>query len=91
MDETAMETRSGVDLTLSYNAGMQKFIGTIHNTTASTVTNVRVEIHLSSGKELGPTPRTSLEPDETKEVTLDASGQRFTWYNVHIELGSGSS
>lgn len=24
-------------------------------------------------------------------VTLDASGQNFTWYSVHVELGSSSS
>ena len=52
---------------------------------------MRVEIHLSNGTELGPTPRVGLGPNETKSVMLDASGENFNWYSVHVELGSSSS
>lgn len=89
--ETATDSRRGVDLTISYNAANQRFDGSVTNTNASPVTDVRVEIHLSNGTELGPTPRVGLGASETKSVTLDASGQSFTWYSVHVELGSSSS
>ncbi|MCY4574023.1 MAG: hypothetical protein OXF01_14615 [Gemmatimonadetes bacterium] len=89
--ETATDSRRGVDLTISYNATTHRFDGSVTNTNASAVTDVRVEIHLSNGTELGPTPRVSLGADETKSVTLDASGQNFNWYSVHVELGSSSS
>ena len=90
-DETAAETRSGVTLVLSYDPARQRFDGTVTNTTNSIVINVRIEIHLSNGSELGPTPGMSLNAQESKPVTLDASGQNFDWYSVHVELGSSSS
>ncbi len=89
--ETATETRSGVTLVISYNSSAQRFDGTVTNTTGSTVTDVRVEIHLSNGIELGPTPRVELAAGEVREVTLDASGHDFNWYSVHVEIGSSSS
>lgn len=89
--DTARETRSGVELVLDYDSTQQVFNGTVRNTTAATVTQVRVEIHLSNGVELGPTPRTSLAAGETKPIELDARGQSFTWFSVHVELGSSAS
>jgi len=89
-NETATDTRNGVSLVISYDAGAQRFDGTVTNTTGSTVTDVRVEIHLSNGTELGPTPRVDLAAQERRSVTLDASGQDFDWYSVHVEFGSGS-
>ena len=89
-DETATDTRSGVDLVLSYDASSRRFNGTVTNTTNATVTDVRVEIHLSNGTELGPTPRVNLAAKEKQSVTLDASGQNFNWYSVHVEIGSSS-
>ncbi len=89
--ETATETRNGVELVISYNSSAERFEGTVTNTNDTTVTDVRVEIHLSNGNELGPTPRIDLAPDESRPVTLDASGQSFTWYSVHVEIGSSSS
>ena len=56
LTDTARESRSGVDLVMQYNAGQQRFTGTVTNTTSATVSNVRVEIHLSNSVELGPTP-----------------------------------
>ncbi|MCY4397930.1 MAG: hypothetical protein OXE96_01100 [Gemmatimonadetes bacterium] len=89
-NETATDTRNGVNLTISYNATTQRFAGSVTNTTGSTVTDVRVEIHLSNGTELGPTPRVDLNAQETQPVTLDASGQTFDWYSIHVEIGSSS-
>ena len=89
--DTARETRGGVELVVNYDSTREVFTGTVRNTTTATVTQVRVEIHLSNGVELGPTPRTNLAAGETKSIELDASGQTFTWYTVHVELGSGSA
>ena len=91
LTDTARESRSGVDLVMQYNAGQQRFTGTVTNTTSATVSNVRVEIHLSNGVELGPTPRVSLAAGQAHSVELDARGQSFTRWSVHVELGSGGS
>ena len=89
-DQTATDTRRGVDLVISYDASGRRFNGTVTNTTGATVTDVRVEIHLSNGTELGPTPRVDLAAGAKQSVTLDAAGQNFDWYSVHVELGSSS-
>ena len=46
---------------------------------------------LSNGVELGPTPRVDLAPGETRPVELDARGQTFTHYSVHVEIGSSAA
>ena len=89
--DTARETRAGVELVVDYDSTRDLFTGTVRNTTTATVTQVRVEIHLSNGVELGPTPRTSLAAGETQSIELDARGQSFTWFAVHVEIGSGAS
>lgn len=91
ISDTATEVRAGVRLIISYNSTQEAFSGTVENTTNATVTQVRVEIHLSNGVELGPTPRVDLAAGETKPVELDARGQTFTHYSVHVELGSSTA
>ena len=59
------------------------------NTTDVTVSMVRVEIHLSNGVELGPTPSVDLAAGESREVELDAGSQTFTMFSAHVEIGSG--
>ncbi len=89
--DTARETRSGVDLVMVYDAPSQSFTGTVTNTTAAAIADVRVEIHLSNGVELGPTARVTLNAGQTNPVQLAASGQSFTRWSVHVELGSGAN
>ena len=89
LDETYDHVRLGVRLVISYNAANSMFEGTIENTTNATIDQVRVEIHLSNGVELGPTPNVSLAAGEKKDVTLDATGQTFTGWSPHAEVGSG--
>ena len=48
ISETATEVRAGVRLIISYNSTQQVFSGTVENTTNATVTQVRVEVHLSN-------------------------------------------
>ncbi len=91
LTDTARESRSGVDLVMQYDTGQQRFTGTVTNTTSATVSNTRVEIHLSNGVELGPTPNVNLAAGQTHAVELDARGQSFTRWSVHVEIGSQGS
>ena len=90
LTDVARESRSGVDLEMRYDAPTQTFTGTLTNTTNAAIDQVRVEIHLSNGVELGPTPRVTLAAGQVHPVTLDASGQSFTGWSVHIEIGTSS-
>ena len=85
------DVRSGVELIVDYDSTREVFSGTVRNTTSAPVTQVRVEIHLSNGVELGPTPRVDLPAGETHSVELDARGQTFSWFTVHVEIGSGTA
>ena len=87
LGDTARQSRAGVDLEIRYDASAQEFVGTVHNTTAAAVTDVRVEVHLSNGVELGPTPRRDLAPGATATVQLDARSQSFQRWSVHVEIG----
>ena len=89
LDETYDYVRNGVRLILNYNAQNNTFEGTIENTTDQTIDDVRVEIHLSNGTELGPTPNVDLTPGEKKSVELLATTQSFTGWTPHAEVGSG--
>ena len=62
LDETYDKIRNGARLILAYDAQSNAFKGTVENTTNETLKRVRVEVHLSNGKELGPTPPTDLAP-----------------------------
>ncbi|MDE2904393.1 MAG: hypothetical protein OXP73_15350, partial [Chloroflexota bacterium] len=54
-DATFDSVRSGARLILNYNAAQQAFTGTVQNTTSNVLGQVRIEVHLSNGVELGPT------------------------------------
>ena len=89
--DTAHESRQGVDLVILHYGPGDRFEGTVMNTTSRPISNVRVEIHLSSGTELGPTPGVTLSAGEMQEVVLNAAGENFAWWSVHVEIGSGGS
>ena len=89
LSDTARESRSEVNLVIGYDAAVQSFTGTVTNTTTALVFLVPVEVHLSSGIELGPTPSLNLTPAQTSPVALSADGQQFTTWSVHVELGEG--
>lgn len=82
-------TQNGARLILAYDASNNTFAGTIENTTSSTLTRVRVEIHLSNGTELGPTTPTDLASGEFLQITLPATSQPFDTWNPHAEVGAG--
>jgi hypothetical protein len=79
--------RNGARLVLQYNPLTQAFVGSVQNTTKETLSQVRVEIHLSNGLELGPTKRIDLKAGTTIPVELSALGQKFTHWVTHPEAG----
>lgn len=88
-DQTYDKIRNGARLILSYDPQANAFTGTVENTTSQTLSRVRVEVHLSNGKELGPTKPQDLKPGEKMNVTLTAQGENFNKWSAHPEVGGG--
>ena len=88
LDETYDKVRNGARLVLNYDAESNSFKGTVENTTDETLKQVRVEVHLSNGKELGPTPSADLAPGEKRDVELTATSTDFDGWSAHPEVGS---
>ncbi|MCY3947399.1 MAG: hypothetical protein OXF44_14070 [Anaerolineaceae bacterium] len=92
LDETFDTVRNGVRLVMSWDANAEAFVGVVENVTDATIPAVRVEVHLSNGVELGPTPRADLAPGETRAVELSAAGiTGFDGWTPHAEMGAGDS
>ncbi len=89
LDETYDKVRNGARLILNYDAESNSFKGTVENTADETLKQVRVEVHLSNGKELGPTPSADLAPGEKRDVELTATSIGFDGWSAHPEVGSG--
>jgi len=87
LNESYDEVRNGARLVLSYDAQSNSFNGTVENTTEETLKRVRVEVHLSNGKELGPTTPADLEPGERRDVKLTATNKDFDGWTAHPEVG----
>ena len=90
LDETFDEVRKGARLILRYDAGAGAFIGRVENTTSATLEQVRVEVHLSNGVELGPTTPQELAAGKSMDVLLDDEGESFTGWTPHAEVGPQS-
>ena len=91
LDETFDQVRKGARLIMSYDQAASALIGTVENTTNATLQQVRVEVHLSNGTELGPTPPMDLAAGKSMAVRLDATGESFTGWTPHAEVGPQSS
>ena len=92
LDETFDTVRNGVRLVMNWDANAEAFVGVVENVTNATIPAVRVEVHLSNGVELGPTPRADLAPGETRAVELSAAGiTGFDGWTPHAEMGAGDS
>lgn len=68
LNESYDQVRNGARLILAYDAQSNSFKGTVENTTGKTLKQVRVEVHLSNGIELGTTTPVDLEP-RVKEMS----------------------
>ncbi len=89
INETYDNVRNGARLILNYDPNTSAFVGTVENTTNQTLSQVRVEVHLSNGTELGPTIPRDLAPGEKMDIILDATGENFSTWGAHPEVGSG--
>ncbi|MDE0686127.1 MAG: FxLYD domain-containing protein [Candidatus Poribacteria bacterium] len=89
LDEQYDKVRNGARLILTYDAQSNAFKGTVENTTDETLKQVRVEVHLSNGKELGPTVPGDLAPGEKREILLTATSTNFDGWTAHQEVGEG--
>ena len=89
LNETYDKVRNGARLILAYDAQTNAFKGTVENTTDETLKQVRVEVHLSNGKELGPTTPGDLAPGEKREVQFIATSTDFDRWTAHPEVGEG--
>ena len=88
LEETYDVVRLGARLILDYSSEDNAFVGTVQNTTSETLSQVRVEVHLSNGVELGPTTSQDLEAGQTVEVVLSAGDQVFDGWTPHAEVGA---
>ncbi|MHC4477974.1 MAG: FxLYD domain-containing protein [Planctomycetota bacterium] len=89
LNETYDNVRNGARLILAYDAKSNSFKGTVENTTKETLRQVRVEVHLSNGIELGPTTAADLGPGERRDVKLTATNKDFDGWTAHPEVGIG--
>ena len=88
-DETFDMTRAGARLIMNYDPATNAFIGTVENTTTNSLTNVRIEVHLSNGTELGPTTPVDMAPGEVMNINLPSTPESFAGWTPHAEVGSG--
>ena len=88
-DATFDATRGGARLILNYDAAGNAFTGTVENTTGNALSNVRIEVHLSNGTELGPTTPVDMAPGEVLAIDLPSTQASFTGWIAHAEVGSG--
>ena len=89
-NETFDATRGGARLTLNYDASTNAFVGLVENTTSGVLSQVRVEVHLSNGTELGPTAPVDMAPGQVMMVKLPATPETFTGWIAHAEVGGGA-
>ena len=89
LDETFDAVRGGARLILNYDPASNAFTGAVENTTNNVLSNVRIEVHLSNGTELGPTTPVDMAPGEALPVNLPATQASFTGWIAHAEVGGG--
>ena len=90
LDETFDAVRGGARLILNYDAGSNAFVGTVENNTGNVLSQVRIEVHLSNGTELGPTTPVDMAPGQVLEINLPATEASFTGWIAHAEVGGGA-
>ncbi len=77
-NETFDKVHSGARLVMNYDAASN-----------SVLTRVRIEVHVSNGKELGPTIPINMAPGEMRTISLPSMQASFAGWIAHDEVGSG--
>ena len=83
------QTRGNAHLTLRYNEEANTFYGTLMNMSTATLENVRIEVHLSNGREIGPTSPVNLVNGQTMDITLEGPEEPFVEWTAQVEVGEG--
>ena len=65
-------------------------MGAVENTAGNVLSQVRVEVHLPNGAELGPTIPVDLAPGQVLEINLPATDASFTGWIAHAEVGGNA-
>ena len=84
-DESFDMVRGGARLILGYDAASNSFKGTVENTTTNVLRQVRIEVHLSNGVELGPTTPIDMAPGEVRTVDMAATAAAFTGRRLAVD------
>lgn len=71
---------------MKFQSASRVFGGRIENTTGTTLRAVRVEVHLSTATEPGPTARTDLAAGRSLEAELPGVEERFDAWTAHPEV-----
>ena len=79
--------RAGAQLVLSYDFATRAFMGTVENTTETTLRRVRVEVHLSNGTKLSLINPVDLDPGQTVAITLPTRIQTFLLWTACPKVG----
>ncbi|WP_143592006.1 hypothetical protein [Tenacibaculum holothuriorum] len=87
-NETFNQTKKGVQLVLKFDEKSNTFKGFMQNKYNKPIKRARVEIHLSNGKELGPTKPITLQPNQKHELVIKSTKKGFTTWSTHAEVGS---
>ena len=86
--DTLDMARGPVRLVLRYDKDRSAFVASVENLSNQRIPCVRVEVHLSNGVELGPTPALALPPAGHASIELAAPGQSFSWWKAHAETSA---
>ena len=85
LTDTYDQVHHGIRLVLAYHRASFSFLGSVENVTDKPIKKVRVEVHLSTGAELGPKEPMDLAPGEKSGIKIDATGHVFDWWTTHAE------
>ena len=81
------QVSNGVLLRLAYDSHTNSFQGFVENTSAQDLRRIRVEVHLDSGVDLGPTYAVDLEPGERHNVAIAATFATFHGWTAVLKIG----
>jgi len=81
-------TKDGVRLHMEYDQAANFFVGSVSNTTADTIENVRVRILLSNGTELGTSTPIILKAKMTRPLKLQAPVNIFEKWSAYVSVGN---